>query len=115
MPLDTLLHANLIEVFGERDPGKRRAAIARTYTPDVEFLDPEEVVVGHEALDAKAQRLLDGAPGFVFTPAGPAYENHDLGYLAWHFGPEGAPPVVSGLDICFVVDGRIAKVYTILT
>ncbi|MCJ1696491.1 MULTISPECIES: nuclear transport factor 2 family protein [Rathayibacter] len=115
MPLDALLHANLVEVFGERDPEKRRAAIARLYTPDVEFLDPEEVVVGHDALHAKAQRLLDDAPGFVFSAAGPAYENHDLGHLAWNFGPEGAPPVVSGLDICLVVDGRIAKVYTTLT
>lgn len=113
--IETLMHANLLEVFGERDPERRRAAIARTYTEDVQFVDPDEIVVGHEALDAKAQRLLDGAPDFVFSPAGPIYVSHDLGYLAWHFGPEGQSPVVSGLDIGFVVDGRITKIYTILT
>ena len=108
------MHANLFDVFGERDAAKRRAVIARIYTDDVQFLDPEEVVQGHAALDAKAQRLLDGAPDFVFAASGPIYENHDMGYLAWTFGPAGKPPVVSGVDVCFVVDGRIAKVYTVL-
>ncbi|WP_258369825.1 MULTISPECIES: nuclear transport factor 2 family protein [unclassified Curtobacterium] len=114
-PLESLMHANLFEVFGERDPDRRRAAIERTYAPDVEFLDPDEVVTGHDALHTKAQRLLDEAPGFVFSPAGPVYENHGMGYLAWHFGPEGQPPVVSGMDICFVEGDVIAKVYTLLT
>lgn len=110
-----LMLANLLEVFGERDPERREAAIARTYAPDVVFTDPDEVTTGHQALNEKAQRLLDGAPGFVFSPAGPVYENHDLGYLAWDFGPEGHDPVVSGMDICFIADGVIAKVYTLLT
>ena len=57
----------------------------------------------------------DEAPGFVFTAGGPIYENHDLGYLAWHFGPEGQPPVVSGMDIAIVKEGRIATLYTLLT
>jgi hypothetical protein len=35
-----LLHGNLFQVFGERDPGLRRAAIGRTYT-DVTFTDPD--------------------------------------------------------------------------
>ncbi|MCU0151294.1 hypothetical protein N8H10_00660 [Curtobacterium flaccumfaciens pv. poinsettiae] len=51
----------------------------------------------------------------MFSPAGPVYENHGMGYLAWHFGPEGAPPVVSGMDICFIEGDVIAKVYTLLT
>jgi hypothetical protein len=37
-----------------------------------------------------------------------------MGYLAWTFGPEGAPPVVKGIDICFVENGLIAKIYTLL-
>lgn len=112
--IENLMRANLLEVFGERDPERRREAIARTYTEDVEFVDPDEIATGWEALDAKAQRLLDGAPGFVFSPAGRIYVNHDMGYLAWNLGPEGQPPVVRGVDTCFIRDGRIAKVYTIL-
>jgi hypothetical protein len=109
-----LMRANLLEVFGERDPDRRRAAIERTYTTDVVFSDPDEVVTGHEALGAKAQRILDGAPGFVFSPGGQILVNHDLGYLAWNFGPEGEPPAVRGVDIALVRDGLIAAVYTLL-
>ncbi|QHC68292.1 nuclear transport factor 2 family protein [Rathayibacter sp. VKM Ac-2759] len=112
--IETLMTANLLEVFGERDPVRRREAIERTYTEDVSFLDPDEIVDGYDALDAKAGKLLEDAPGFVFSPAGRVYVNHDMGYLAWSFGPEGQPPVVRGLDACFIRDGRIAKVYTLL-
>jgi SnoaL-like domain len=109
-----LMRANLLEVFNERDAGRRRSAIARTYTTDVRFSDPEETATGHDALDAKAQQLLDEAPGFVFSPAGPLQVNHDLGYLAWDFGPEGQPPAVRGVDIALVENGLIARLYTLL-
>lgn len=71
-------------------------------------------MTGREALDAKAQRLLDRAPGFVFSPAGPIYVNHDLGYLRWNLGPQGDPPAVRGIDIALVADGQIISVYTFL-
>ena len=112
--IDELMHANLFEVFGERDPERRAEAIRRTYATDVHYFDPDHVVNGHEALSAKAQQILDASPGFVFAAAGPVLVNHDLGYLAWNFGPEGQPPVVSGLDIALVRDGLIATVYTLL-
>jgi hypothetical protein len=109
-----LMRANLLDVFNERDPERRWAAVERTYAPDVRFLDPDEVVEGREALHAKAGRLLDQAPGFVFTAAGAVMVNHDMGHLAWNLGPEGQPPVVRGLDIALVADGLIRSVYTYL-
>jgi hypothetical protein len=109
-----LMRANLLEVFAERDPERRRSAIARTYHPDVTFTDPDEAVIGHDAVDAKAQRILDGAPDFVFAPDGPVRVSGDLGYLAWGFGPEGEPPAVRGVDIALVRDGLIARIYTLL-
>jgi hypothetical protein len=112
--IEQLMRANLLAVFNERDGERRRAAILRTYTPDVRFSDPEEVVEGHDALDVKAQKILDEAPGFVFTPSGPLMVNHDLGYLGWNFGPEGQPPVARGIDIALVKDGLITSVYTLI-
>ena len=109
-----LMRANLLEVFGERDPQRRRAAIERIYRPDVTFSDPDGVVRGRDALDAKAQRILDESPGFVFSAAGPVRIVQDLGYLAWGFGPQGADPVVRGADIALIRDGAIASVYTML-
>lgn len=51
-PVEQLMHANLIEVFGERDSAKRADAAARTYSADVVFSDPDEVVVGVDAVVA---------------------------------------------------------------
>jgi hypothetical protein len=114
MTVDELMTANLLEVFAERDAERRAAAIERIYAPDVSFADPEDVVTGHAALAAKAQKLLDDAPGFVFAPGGPVRVVQDLGYLAWTFGPEGAPPVVQGADVGLVRDGRIVSLWTML-
>ena len=69
-----LLHMNLHEVFSERDPEKRRAAIERTYAEDVRFIDPEDEVVGREALNHRAQKILDDAPAdFVLEEDGLGY------------------------------------------
>ncbi|GIF78649.1 nuclear transport factor 2 family protein [Asanoa siamensis] len=112
--IEGLMRANLLEVFNERDPERRAAAIARTYVPDVRFSDPEATVIGHAAVGAKAQGLLDEQPGFVFSAAGPVRVNDDLGYLAWNFGPEGQDPVVRGVDIALVDNGLITRLYTML-
>jgi hypothetical protein len=112
--LEQLMHANLLEVFGERDPDRRRAAIERIYTEDVVFADAEGQVQGHAAIHAKAQEILDGAPGFAFRVDGPFLHAQDLGYLAWALGPVDADPVVRGVDMGFVRDERLAQVYTVL-
>ncbi|GIF67394.1 hypothetical protein Ais01nite_54290 [Asanoa ishikariensis] len=112
--IEDLMKANLLEVFNERDRERRRAAIGRTYVADVRFTDPEETVVGHDAVDAKAARLLDDSPEFAFTPEGSIHVVDDLGYLAWSFGPLGKPPVVRGVDIALVSNGLITRVYTLL-
>jgi hypothetical protein len=84
-----LLHSNLHEVFSERDPERRRAAIERTYTEDVTFIDPAGAFLGRRALSDQAQKLLDGVlAGFVFEEDGPA----TLGSTPprWH-GVSGRP------------------------
>lgn len=109
-----LMDANLHGVFGERDDSRRQAKAAEIYSDDVTFADPEGVAAGREALTAKAKELLEGAPGFVFSSDGPVLQTQDLGHLAWTFGPEGAPPVASGIDIALVKDGRIVSLHTLL-
>ncbi len=109
-----LMRTQLFEVFNERDPQRRRAVIDRLYDPAVVFSDPEETVTGVDALDAKAQGLLDQAPGFVFAADGPVLVSDDLGHAAWRFGPEGGEPVVRGIDMAQVKDGRIVRLYTVL-
>jgi SnoaL-like domain len=109
-----LLHVNLHEVFSERDPDDRKAAIARTYVEDVKFIDPEAEVVGRQALNDRAQVLLDGAPPeFVLEEDGPRYFGPDTAALAWRLGPPGNP-AARGIDILTVRDGRVAVLRTLL-
>ncbi|WP_127500692.1 nuclear transport factor 2 family protein [Actinoplanes solisilvae] len=112
--LTELARRNLLEVFAERDPEKRAAAIEQTYAEQVTFSDPDEVVVGRRALGEKAQRLQDQSDGLVFSEAGPPRVAGNLVVLAWNLGPEGQPPVASGVDISIVENGRIAHLYTLL-
>jgi hypothetical protein len=41
------------------------------------------MVVGHEALQAKAKALLDEMRGSTFRAAGPVYQTLGLGFLAF--------------------------------
>ena len=108
-----LLHMNL-HVFSERDPEKRRAAIERTYVEDVRFIDPDGESVGLEALNDRAQRILDDAPAdFLLEEDGLAYVSSDTGVQPWRFGPPGTP-VVRGVDILTVREGRVSVVRTLI-
>ena len=112
--LGPLMEKNLLEVFGQRDSARREVAIAEIYTADCTFCEAEDRIVGRDALNAKIERILQEAPGFVFRAAAPAQVNHDLGRLRWHFGPTGAPPVVTGMDVVVFEHGRIRALYTFL-
>jgi len=109
-----LLAANLHGVFGERDAARRRQAALALYADDVRFTDPEETVVGREALLAKAAALLEGAPGAVFADDGPLYAGADRAALAWRFGPADGEPFARGVDVVRIADGRITELVTLL-
>ena len=109
-----LLDSNLHEVFSERNPERRWAAIGRTYTEDVTFIDPDGEFVGWQALTDQAQKLLDGLlAGFVFEEDGPKYVGADTAALAWRFGPPGEP-VARGVDILTIRAGRVSVVRTLI-
>ncbi len=111
--IEELMTANLLEVFGERDAQRRRAAIERTYVPRCGSATRTRWWSGTTP-GRQAQKILDDAPDFVFRAGGPIYINNDLGYLAWELGPEGGPAVVKGVDIALVEGERITSVYTLL-
>ena len=110
-----LLLDNLFAVFNVRDPERRKEAIARNYTEDVIWSDPDRTTHGREELNEQAQKLLDRLPGFVFRAAGPVYVSRDLGLLAFIMGPPEQPPAVSGIDVALVREGQIARLDTLLT
>jgi ketosteroid isomerase-like protein len=109
-----LMLINLFAVFNERDPERRLNAIAANYTEDVIWTDPERTFFGREALNERAQELLDNLPDFVFRAAGPVDVLRDLGHLAFIHGPPEQPPANTGRDVALVRDGRIAALYTLV-
>ena len=110
-----LLLENLFAVFNVRDPQRRLEAIARNYTEDVVWSDPDGTMRGHAEMNEQAQKLLDRMPDFVFSAAGPVHVSRDLGLLAFNLGVPEQPPAASGIDVALVRDGRIARLYTLLT
>jgi hypothetical protein len=108
------MERNVLEVFGERDSGRRKSVIDELYTEDCTFFEADDQISGRDALNAKVGHILEEAPGFVFRLAGQAEVNHDHGRLRWHFGPNGAAPVVKGMDVAVFKQGRICSLYAFL-
>jgi hypothetical protein len=112
----SLMHTNLLEVFGQRDADLRRQAMARAYAADIAFTDPEGTVDGHDAVDGKVVELLNRAPEtFVFAADGPLYVlGHSAAALPWTFGPSGGEPAARGIDVATIANGRITSLRTLL-
>jgi hypothetical protein len=51
----------------------------------------------------------------VFSAAGAVHVSRDLGLLGFNMGVPEQPPAVSGIDVALVRNGRIARLYTMLT
>jgi hypothetical protein len=113
--LGQLMERNVSEVFGERDAGRRRRAIADLYAEDCAFYDGDGESIGQAAICDRVGRILDDSPpGFAFSLLGPAAVIHDLGRLRWQTGPAGAPTVLSGMDVAIFASGKIRTLYTFI-
>jgi hypothetical protein len=111
---EQLLERMLQGVFNEPDSQRRAVVIAEVFTPDVVFVDAAHTVTGREELAATVTGLLAQGPGLVFAPVGSFRGVVDLGMRSWRLGPPGGEPVLGGLDVAQVVDGRIARLWTLL-
>ena len=97
--IESLMLANLISVFNERDEAARHAAVDRTYSEDVRWTDAEGVSVGRASLEAKCVQLQSTLGDLQFVAAGTVRELPGFGYLAWTLvEPGGGQQVMSGFD-----------------
>ena len=108
-----LLNRNL-QVFGEADAARRRAAIEELYADDCVVYAPPGVISGRAALDTFAGDLRATHPHFAYTPHGEPQALHNAGRLAWGSGPRGEAPAYTGLDVIIVRDDKIAALYVFL-
>ncbi|WP_459556732.1 nuclear transport factor 2 family protein [Lacunimicrobium album] len=112
---DGLMRANLVRVFGERDPDQRLRAIRELYTEGAVINEPHASAKGHAAINDAVSSLLKGLPpNIVFSPIGPAIGHHRVGRLKWRSGLIDGPPIVTGMDIAHFDGHRIHSLFVFL-
>jgi SnoaL-like domain len=110
--ISTLLTRNLLEVFGENDPARRRAAIDEIFTGDCVFYDPTRGVHrGRDEIDRVAGAIKATHPDFRYQPISQPEELGDGGRLQWVSGRPGEAPAYAGTDFIIAQHGRIAALY----
>lgn len=112
---NSVLRANLEQVFNERNAAKRVTAIDQLFVADPVLFEPTGVVQGAAAISEVAGKLLEQfGPDFSFVPEADAVGHHGLGVLRWRAGPQGGKTVVSGADAAEIVDGRISRLWVLI-
>src|SRR2546427_12519822 len=114
--ISTLLTRNLHDVFGENDPGRRRAAIDEIYTEDCVFYDPRRGVYrGRDEIDRVAGAIRATHPDFRYQPIAGPEELGNGGRIPWGCGRPGEEPADAGA--CFFVypGGRLSRPFYIFT
>ena len=110
--ISTLLTRNLHDVFGENDPGRRRAAIEEIFTEDCVFYDPMGGVYrGRGEIDRIAGELRATHLDFLYQPIAEPEEVGNGGRVQWVEGRPGKAPAYAGTDFIIARDGRIAAIY----
>jgi hypothetical protein len=110
--IDALMQANIVRVFNERDPDRRRIALSELYSEGATLYDPETVATGWDAISQAVGDLLHRLPpDFVFTAAGHAVGHNGAARLFWRAGPSDGPVAVTGTDVAHIENGRIKLLY----
>lgn len=110
--LDALMQANIVRVFNERNPERRRVALGELYTEDAILYDPETVATGREAISDAVGHLLHRLPtNFAFTATGHTVGHNGAARLFWKAGPPDGPVAVTGTDVVHIEGGRIKLLY----
>ena len=99
-----------IAAWNETDPDARRDVIARTWTEDGSYLDPQMSGEGHDGIDAMIGSAQSQFPGYRFRRTGDLDAHHDRVRFSWELGPEGGAPLAGGVDFGVLVDGRLQSI-----
>src|SRR5882724_2160253 len=82
--ISTLLTRNLLDVFGDGDASRRRAAIDEIFTEDAVFYDPTSGAHrGRDEIDRVAAAIRATHPDFRYQPTAEPEELGNGGRLKW--------------------------------
>lgn len=110
--LAQIMEDNLQLVWSERDNARRLDAIKNIYAAGSGLYHVGHKIEGLEAINESAGGIISSMPeSFVFTLLKPVIINNSIGRLIWGVGPEGQPPVATGMDIAHFEKGKIKSLY----
>ncbi|WP_229364472.1 hypothetical protein [Fibrella aestuarina] len=112
-----LLEDSLLVVWNDRDADRRLDAMKKIYAPAIHFYESNagEAIVGHQAINELISTLQAEWPiDFQFVLNKPSQVNHQLQFISWELGPQGAEPVASGMDIAVVENDLIQSLHLFL-
>jgi hypothetical protein len=113
--LANLMEENLKQVWSERDEAIRIKAIENIYEKDAILYHVGHQTKGFDAINQSVSGVLSNMPAnFVFTKLKPIIINNNIGRLIWGVGPEGQPPVATGMDLAHFENGKIKSLYVFL-
>jgi len=113
--LASIMEENLKKVWSERDSTIRLKAIEKLYASNSGLFHVGHRTHGHQAINDSVSGILEQMPeDFVFSPLKPVVINNDIGRLTWGVGPEGKPPVETGMDIAVFQNDKIQALYVFL-
>ncbi|MFD7446633.1 nuclear transport factor 2 family protein [Streptomyces sp. NPDC059909] len=88
-----------LNVWAISDPADRAAELARIYTADVTIVEPDGIVVGRDALNARIGKLQEHFGGLVFNVSGSIEHHNDYAMYAWHQPVANRAEDVFGWDV----------------
>jgi hypothetical protein len=106
------LVVSYLAVWNERDPARRRALIAKTWTETGTYIDAHRHGEGHDALDAMIRTTQDRFPGYQLRLISGIEAHHGYVRFSWAAGgAPSAPLYLGGTDIFTIAaDGRLQSV-----
>lgn len=112
-----LLQDSLLGVWNNRNSAERLTLMEKIYHPDILFFedDKSEPIVGIESIDILIQKLQQDWPAdfeFILTEA--PQSNHNIQHISWQLGVSGQQPVLAGVDIAIIEEGKIKSLYLLL-
>lgn len=112
-----LLEDSLLIVWNDRNAEARLRAMQQIYATDIHFFESNagEAIVGHKAINELISKLQAGWPvEFRFELNKPSQVNHSTQIISWSLGPEGGPPVATGMDVAVTENNLIQSLYLFL-
>jgi hypothetical protein len=108
--------ATLIDTYiaswNEKNPARRRALVAQTFTDDADYLDPLMQGEGQDGIDAMIAGIQQQYADYRFELASDPDTHNDRVRFSWHLvGNGGSDPVATGYDFgTLSTDGRLRSV-----